>query len=755
MAELTLGSLFDGLGGWQLAALHNGVRPVWSSEIEAFPIAVTKKHFPETLQLGDITKLDGATLPPVDIICAGSPCFVAGTNVQTKNGIKPIENIVVGDMVIADDCGWHKVVEVMKNQTESVYTIKAQGLLELEATGNHPFLVKHMKRYYPTKNGKHCNLRKFSKAEWVKVENLQKGDFVGYPILQTSENTMSITKEEAWLIGRYIADGYTNNSQRQGRPLGQKNHKVIYCIGKGKLDNFKSKIKNYHVCYKEDVTVTKGEIINERLMQLCMLCGKGAEHKEIPGIFLDLPKELLQELINGYMSGDGSKTGNLYRATTISKKLALSLQAAIHKTYQRPVKVYYDERPKKTTIQGREVNQKDTYTVTWLDNIPKQSQAIVEDGYIWQPIREIKRKEQKTIVYNFEVADVHSYTANGIIVHNCQDLSVAGKRKGLEGERSGLFRKAIDIVFSMREATNGEYPKFFIWENVPGAFSSNKGADFQAVLEEITKSKIPMPAGGRWATAGMVRSGKCDIAWRVLDAQYWGVPQRRKRIFLIADFREKQSRNTAVLFEPESVPRNPAPGGTERKDTPERVKGNIDEASSFEPGITAREGRKLSREVSTTLRENMGDNQTAVLTASFYPNNSEKPQAYSFDSLASNSMKSSNPHSGCQAVDVAKTLDASNQNPAKNQGGIAVFEKKEVYSIAGNTIDRQIQNGGNGKGVLKDKSYTLNTIDRHAVTEPICIGNGQMCQLYPQEKVGALNCMHEQQAIITAKEHKA
>ena len=242
--EITLGSLFDGLGGWQIAAIRNGVKPLWSSEIEAFPMAITKKHFPDTLQLGDITKLDGAIVPPVDIICAGSPCFVTGTSIQTKDGIKPIENIVVGDMVIADDCGWHKVVEIMRNQTESVYTIKAQGLLELEATGNHPFLVKHMKRYCPTKNGKRCNLRKFSKAEWVKVENLQKGDFVGYPILQTSENVMSITKEEAWLIGRYIADGYTNNSQRQGRPLGQKNHKVIYCIGKGKLDNFKSKIKN-------------------------------------------------------------------------------------------------------------------------------------------------------------------------------------------------------------------------------------------------------------------------------------------------------------------------------------------------------------------------------------------------------------------------------------------------------------------------------------------------------------------------------
>ena len=91
MRELTLGSLFDGLGGWLLAAKENGIRPIWSSEIDDFPMAVSKYHFPEVQQLGDITKLDGAKLPPVDIICAGSPCFTVGASIQTKNGIKPIE----------------------------------------------------------------------------------------------------------------------------------------------------------------------------------------------------------------------------------------------------------------------------------------------------------------------------------------------------------------------------------------------------------------------------------------------------------------------------------------------------------------------------------------------------------------------------------------------------------------------------------------------------------------------------------------
>ena len=118
----------------------------------------------------------------------------------------------------------------------------------------------------------------------------------------------------------------------------------------------------------------------------------------------------------------------------------------------------------------------------------------------------------------------------------CQDLSVAGKREGLSGERSGLFMDAVRIIREMRTATRGKCPRFAVWENVPGAFSSNKGEDFRAVLSEIAETEIPMPRSGKWANAGMVRTERIDIAWRTLDAQYWGVPQRRKRIFLVADF---------------------------------------------------------------------------------------------------------------------------------------------------------------------------------------------------------------------------
>ena len=124
----------------------------------------------------------------------------------------------------------------------------------------------------------------------------------------------------------------------------------------------------------------------------------------------------------------------------------------------------------------------------------------------------------------------------------CQDMSVAGKRAGLKGSRSNLFYEAIRIIREMRIKTNGRYPRYIVWENVPGAFSSNRGEDFRCVLESICQIKddwIAIPRSDKWNNAGNIMGDDYSVAWRVLDAQYWGVPQRRKRIFLVADLADR------------------------------------------------------------------------------------------------------------------------------------------------------------------------------------------------------------------------
>jgi DNA (cytosine-5)-methyltransferase 1 len=160
----------------------------------------------------------------------------------------------------------------------------------------------------------------------------------------------------------------------------------------------------------------------------------------------------------------------------------------------------------------------------------------------------------------------------------CQDLSVAGKQAGLhKGERSNLFFEAIRIIKEMREATNGIFPRIAVWENVPGAYSSNKGEDFRAVLQAFCSVKeetadVPRSAAGKWNPAGAIMGNGWSIAWRTFDAQYWGVPQRRKRIYLIADFGSERAGE--ILFEQEGLRGHSAQGGKAREGTADDAQGS-------------------------------------------------------------------------------------------------------------------------------------------------------------------------------------
>ena len=259
----------------------------------------------------------------------------------------------------------------------------------------------------------------------------------------------------------------------------------------------------------------------------------------------------------------------------------------------------------------------------------------------------------------------------------CQDLSIAGKRAGMAGERSGLFSEAVRIIREMRYATFGAYPKYAVWENVPGAFSSNKGEDFHAVLQSLCRvidpdATIPRPTDARggikWPRAGAILADHYSLAWRTMDAQHWGVPQRRLRISLILDL--TGGRAGEILFEPESLRGHFAPGvtpGQATAGTAENGAGTANRAFTLKIRSGCEGGGKgalVQTEKSATL--STLQDQTLFVA--------EPPRAYSFDSLASNSMKSSNPHSGCREVEIAKTLDTSPPDPAKNQGGIAILD---------------------------------------------------------------------------------
>ena len=294
----------------------------------------------------------------------------------------------------------------------------------------------------------------------------------------------------------------------------------------------------------------------------------------------------------------------------------------------------------------------------------------------------------------------------------CQDLSIAGKRKGLDGERSSLFKTAISIFHQMRERTGR--PRFFVWENVPGAFSSNKGLDFRAVLEEIGQTEIPMPPNGKWANAGMVELPQCQIAWRVLDAQYWGVPQRRRRIFLVADFAADGRCAGKILFEPEGMCGDPATGEGAREGT----------AGGTEDCARAT-GKKYTRAAGFCAGGSAGVvgyqvECAATLTTRW---GGQAPTVAIYDMTHAD-----------EVMRPVKDGIVPTLNARMGTGGNQV-PVVHAYCIAGNTIDRKIENGGNGKGVLAETAYTLNTVDRHAVAE---IYGAKSYSEYERGKVAAL-----------------
>ena len=468
----------------------------------------------------------------------------------------------------------------------------------------------------------------------------------------------------------------------------------------------------------------------------------------------------------------------------------------------------------------------------------------------------------------------------------CQDLSIAGKRAGIhEGERSNLFFQAIRIIREMREKTNGQYPRYCVWENVPGAFSSNRGDDFKAVLEAVIGVKeegieVPSPENHRWPKADVYLGDGWSVAYRVLDAQYWSVPQRRARIYLVADFAGGSAGE--ILFKSEGVsgytPQGfrawkGAAGGAEEGSgetggRPDDRGGVLCVNTQGNSGVGITEDKSLAlvaqdhgnhpavlqsagfstehsaksrsigyeEEMSPTLRAGVvpaamlfdnhaqearhdgpmdisptvtarygtgGNNQPLVAepepitmkirggkegggkgilcqhdkSATLGCNNdqtlfqpADKPEIKAFGvcSKSSHAMLSDNLHSGFYEAKTSRTLDQSGGNavssnqggicvvapvpetydvrftsegsrvvrghvyptdtartlstdkpdPAGNQGGVAVVEKEPAYALQGSMIGRADKNGPQGDGVNEDMSFTLNTIDHHAVAAP-------------------------------------
>lgn len=335
----------------------------------------------------------------------------------------------------------------------------------------------------------------------------------------------------------------------------------------------------------------------------------------------------------------------------------------------------------------------------------------------------------------------------------CQDLSVAGKQAGLhKGERSNLFFEAIRIIKEMRESTDGIYPRIAVWENVPGAYSSNKGEDFRAVLQAFVRLReqaadVPMPKGNKWATAGCVVGNGYSIAWRTLDAQYNGVPQRRRRIYLIADFGSERAGE--VLLEQESVRGHSAESGKAWQSAAGDAEGSVGRGVLFEP-MSALEENWAESSVKNALRAGASKSSHAVCyavrTANTSANGIGVSEELSHTLDAAGSVDS-----------VAYSVDCRNMAPTKEHGTLQAKENGgQSLNYMGAACYRKTahpRNADEAQGWEEtDKADTLNVFDNSENRTPTAIvysaGNGQTNQPLLQEQCRTLDCMHDQQIVL-------
>ena len=331
----------------------------------------------------------------------------------------------------------------------------------------------------------------------------------------------------------------------------------------------------------------------------------------------------------------------------------------------------------------------------------------------------------------------------------CQDMSIAGKRDGLDGSRSSLFYEAIRIVKEMRCKTDGEKPRFIVWENVPGAFSSNKGQDFKAVLEAVIgvkepSSSVPAPEKKGWPDADYYVGNGWSVAYRVLDAQWWGVPQRRKRIYLVADFADQSA--PKVLFESEGVSRYSAEGFRAWQRAAAGVESGTGEAGFSGAGgricLNDQGGKQMdvSQDVTGTLRAEEHGHQPCVLEAAgFCTEHSADARSIGYEEERSPTLRAG----------VVPAAIALENHPADSR--VKISEDGKVQ-----TLTSRCGTGGGNVPMVMDavensvESPVKEVENSPAVTLKIrsgCEGGGKGA-IWQEEKSATLGCNNDQTLFV-------
>jgi len=547
-------SLCSGVEAASMAWLPLDWECVACAEFDDYPSAVLAAKFPDIPNLGDVTKVDWKKYHgAADLVIFGSPCFPAGTLVLTDKKLTPIEDIKPGDMVLTHKNRYRKVLNVGSHVADTV-VLKGQGHYGLECTPNHPFYSCEKSRVWNGDEKVYNSL--LSDPEWTAASDMRgrmwlnlTGD-VGccdIPPLRLRGDTQDRVLDEAffYFVGRWLGDGWISQHKR----LGRKNSvmkRTFVCCAHDLADFLEERLIETGLTFtrSRERTTTRFACSSQCLYDwMYENFGKSSAGKHLPSWVFSMPVELREALFLGYVDSDGTAVAGGSRTSSVSRELTVGMKMLVSGIGYASSVVRVVNSRSECRIEGRVVKERPYYTQTYYSS---SRSAVVSDDGFWGRVRKVLPGHSNVTVYNLEVEEDNSYAADGIAVHNCQSFSVSGLRQGLDDPRGQLM---LECLAACRDID----PEWVVFENVPGLLSADKGRCFATFLNAVA---ILWPDGG--------------AAWRCLDAQWFGVAQRRRRVFAVINTRDWR-RAAEVLLDENCLRGNPPTRGETWKDAPANV----------------------------------------------------------------------------------------------------------------------------------------------------------------------------------------
>ena len=512
LSEPRILSLFSGYGGLDMAVTSViGGTVVAHSEIDADASRLLAHHWPDIPNVGDITTADLTELGRVDVVTGGFPCFAAGTPVLTRRGLVPIEAVVTGDEVWTHEARWKNVTATMQREAETV-----EFRPGFYCTPKHRLWLREPSKVW--RNDIRQYRRALAAPEWTEARD-SKGYFAATPVAVADVPHEKPEELSWWQVGRWLADGFCAPGS------------VNVCVGYQKASDLK-RFRGWTIT--EQPTAMRLRLPRSTAASAWLVehFGKGAVGKTVPAFVLSLPEADRREVLDGYWSGDGyAFQARSTRSASVSSCLTIGIQM-LAASLGYTTSLHYNRTADTTVIEGRVVSQRDWWSVTATPDDGRYAER--DSAWLWQKNRREPADAGVRTVYDLTVADDHSFVAAGIVVHNCQDLSIAGKQIGLIRYGSGRTRSGLWAL--MAQAIDKLRPRLAVIENVRGLLSAPADSNVEScpwcVGDERGGAPVPLRALG--AVLGDLADIGYDAAWYGLSASDVGACHARFRVFVIA-----------------------------------------------------------------------------------------------------------------------------------------------------------------------------------------------------------------------------